>query len=180
MRDSLKGFTLIELMVTLAVTAIVLTIAIPSFQAQILNNRSISLGEDFAAAINYARAEAIKRAGRVSICASKDGETCTGDWTEGFIAFVDNVAADTTEPPVVKTVLRVWTKQDPRAVMSVKNNGAEKSFIRYTGLGTLARITDKPFVISTAMKKCTGSAAREINIGLSGLVSVKSIPCSTN
>ncbi|WP_084618183.1 GspH/FimT family pseudopilin [Cellvibrio sp. OA-2007] len=179
MRYSMNGFTLIELMVTLVVTAIVLSIAIPSFQSQMLNNRSIALGEDFASAINFARIEAVKRAGRVSLCASKDGETCSGSWNEGFIAFVDTVAADTTETPVVGTVLRAWKKQDSSAVISVKNGSDDKTFIRYTGLGTLARLTDKPFVISAQFKKCTGSAARQINIGLSGSVSVSRIACAT-
>lgn len=178
MRHQMNGFTLIELMVTLVVTAIVLSIAIPSFQSQMLNNRSIALGEDFASAINFTRAEAVKRAGRVSLCASDDGETCSGSWNDGFIAFVDTAATDTTVPPTVGAVLRAWKKQDSNAVISVKSDAADKTFIRYTGLGTLARVTDKPFVISVQFKKCTGSAARQINIGLSGLVSVSSIACS--
>jgi len=179
MRHQTNGFTLIELMVTLVITAIVLSIAIPSFQSQMLNNRSIALGEDFASAINFTRAEAVKRAGRVSLCASDDGETCSGgSWNDGFIAFVDTVAADTTVPPTVGTVLRAWKKQDSNAVISVESDAVDKTFIRYTGLGTLARVTDKPFVISVQFKKCTGSAARQINIGLSGSVSVSSIACS--
>lgn len=180
MRYPMNGFTLIELMVTLSVAAIVLSIAVPSFQTQVLNNRSIALGEDFATAINYARAEAVKRAGRVSLCASNDGETCSGNWNEGFIAFVDTVATDTTESPTVGTVLRAWKKQDSNAVITVQSDNTDKTFIRYTGLGTLARVTDKPFVISAQFKKCTGNAARQINIGLSGMVSVSRVACSAS
>jgi type IV fimbrial biogenesis protein FimT len=185
MRYSMRGFTLVELLVTVVVVAIVLSIAIPSFQTQMLNNRSIALGEDFAAAVNFARAEAVKRAGRVSLCASDDGATCGGEWTDGFIAFVDTVDADKTTPPVVGTVLRVWKKQNASAVITVKNvtddgsAGADAAFIRYTGLGTLARVSDKPLIISAEFKKCTGSAAREITIGLSGLVSLDSVACSS-
>ena len=84
-----RGFTIIELMITVAIAAIVLAVAIPSFQAQIRNNQSIALGEDFASAINFARSEAVKRATRVSLCASDNGISCGGAWTDGFIAFVD-------------------------------------------------------------------------------------------
>lgn len=172
-----RGFTLIELMVTLAVAAIVLSIAVPSFQTQVRNNQSIALGEDFASAINLVRSEAVKRAGRVSLCASKDGATCSGDWTDGFIAFVDTATTDKAATPGVGLVLRAWAAQDPNAVISVKAGSAATSFIRYTGLGTLARVADEPLVIQAQLKKCKGKAARQINIGLSGLVSVSSIVC---
>lgn len=173
-----SGFTLIELMVTLVVAAIALTIAVPSFQTQILNNRSIALGEDFASAINFTRSEAVKRAGRVSLCASDDGETCTGEWRDGFIAFVDNVPDDTSTPPNVGLVLRVWAEQDTNSLIQVQRGGVDTGFIRYTSLGTLARVTDQPLVINTELKRCKGTAARRINIGLSGLVSVNSIACT--
>lgn len=175
---SKSGFTLLELLVTVAIVAIVLSIAVPSFQAQILNNRSIALGEDFASAINLVRSEAVKRAGRVSLCASKDGATCSGNWTDGFIAFVDKATTDKAAAPDVGLVLRAWEAQDPNAVISVTGSSSV-SFIRYTGLGTLARVTvtDDPLVILTRLKKCTGKAARQINIGLSGLVSVSSVAC---
>lgn len=173
-----SGFTLIELIVTMVVVAIVLSIALPSFQTQVLNNRSIALGEDFASAINLVRSEAVKRAGRVSLCASEDGETCSGAWTDGFIAFVDTAATDTAAAPGVGLVLRVWGSQDSNAVISVLSGTVAASFIRYTGLGTLARVTDDPLVILAQLKKCNGKAARQINIGLSGLVSVSSAICT--
>ncbi|MDO8343969.1 MAG: GspH/FimT family pseudopilin [Cellvibrio sp.] len=173
-----KGFTLVELMVTLGVAAIALSIAVPSFQTQILNNRSIALGEDFASAVNYARSEAVKRAGRVSLCASKNGTACDGVWTDGFMAFVDTAATDTTTPPVVGLVLRIWEKPDANALISVTSDGNDVTFIRYTSLGTLARVNDEPLVIAAEQKKCKGKAARQINIGLSGLVSVNSVACT--
>ena len=84
MLRQIRGFTLIELMVTLTVLAIVLGIAVPSFQKQIINNKSLTFSEEFAAALNYARSQAVKTTKRVSICASSDGATCTGSWSEGL------------------------------------------------------------------------------------------------
>lgn len=179
-----KGFTLVELMVTLAVTAIVLGIAIPSFNTQILNNRSIALGEDLATALNFARSEAVKRAGRVSICASEDSETCTGEWKDGFIVFVDYAVADNVVAPLLedgadkpKLILRVWGKQEDSALITVKRGNADANFIRYNGLGTLARVTNDPVIVASELKNCTNDSARQITVGLSGLVSIERKAC---
>ncbi len=180
MRKSVFGFTLIELLVTLVVVAIVLSAAIPSFQSQILNNRSISLGEDLASAINLARSEAVKRSTRVAICASKSGTDCDGAWTDGFIVFIDTAAKDTDPAPVVGTILKVWGALDLRAVITAKSDRDDVTFIRYTGLGTLARVTEKQIVVTAEMKKCTMSAARKITVGLSGMVSVSNVTCSAS
>lgn len=185
MRYQKNGFTLIELMVTLVVVAIVLSIAIPSFQSQILNNRSITLGEDFASAINFARSEAVKRGKRVTLCASDDGSLCAGDWVDGFIVVVDHATTDKAAAPVLtdsshaeSTILRVWGKQDLRAVIKATRGENDVTFLRYTSLGTLARIDENPIVIETELQKCTGSSARTITVGLSGLVSLERKACT--
>lgn len=180
MRKLACGFTLIELLVTLAVVAIVLSVAVPSFQSQILNNRSIALGEDLASAINLARSEAVKRAARVAICASKSGTDCDGEWTDGFIVFIDTAARDTDPAPVVGTILKVWGALDLRAVITAKSDTDDVTFIRYTGLGTLARVTEKQIVVTAEMKKCTLNSARKVTVGLSGMVSVTKVTCTAS
>lgn len=174
-----RGFTIIELMITVAIAAIAIGITMPSFQAQIRNSQSIALGEDFASAINFARSEAVKRATRVSLCASDDGISCGGAWTDGFIAFVDTAATDTSTPPVVGTVLRSWEDMDVNAVITVESNGTPMEFIRYTSLGTAARVTSNPYMINASIKNCKGAAARTISIGLSGMVSIQKATCIT-
>ncbi|MEN0036151.1 MAG: GspH/FimT family pseudopilin [Cellvibrio sp.] len=179
MRYLARGFTMIELMTTLVVVAIAVSIAIPSFKSQIVNNRSVALGEDIASAINAARAEAVKRADRAAICASKSGTDCDGTWTDGFILFIDAAKKDKEATPTVKTVLKVWPQQDSAAVITVKSDSEDVTFIRYTSLGTLARVKDKPIEILAHLKKCTGNAARKISVGFSGLVSVERKECDS-
>lgn len=169
---------MIELMITVVVASIVLGIALPSFQQQISNNRSAALGEDFASAINFVRSEAVKRATRVSLCASSDGLTCVGAWTDGFIAFVDTVTTDKAAAPIVGTVLRTWEKQDANALITVDSNGDPVTFIRYTSLGTLAQVKPNPYTIKTELHNCSGNAARKISIGLSGLVGIERTNCT--
>jgi len=84
-----RGFTLAELMVTMAVVAIVLTIGVPAFQATVRNNRAVANANDFLTSLNLARNEAIKRgAGRVVLCPGTPAG-CAGTWTSGWIVFVD-------------------------------------------------------------------------------------------
>jgi type IV fimbrial biogenesis protein FimT len=87
-----NGFTLIELMMTLAVATILMTVAVPSFRTIIQNNRLTTEINEYLTSISIARSEAIKRADRVTMCISSDGAACitTGDWSQGWIIFIDS------------------------------------------------------------------------------------------
>ena len=91
MQNKQSGFTLIELMVTLAVAGILMSIAIPNYQTFILNSRITAQANEFMAAVGLTRSEAIKRATKVSICKSANNTSCTtsGNWAQGWIIFTD-------------------------------------------------------------------------------------------
>ena len=75
-----RGFTLIELMVTVAVMAVLAAIAAPSMSELIDNRRAAGQTEELVASLQLARAEAIRRNARVTICAGT-GVTCSGSTT---------------------------------------------------------------------------------------------------
>jgi type IV fimbrial biogenesis protein FimT len=94
-----SGFTLIELMVTLAVVGILLALAGPSFMGFMKDNRRTTFINELVSSLNLARSEATKSNGIVAFCPSSDGQNCAGsDYDSGWIVF-RNIDGDT--PPVV-------------------------------------------------------------------------------
>lgn len=85
-----KGFTLVELMITISIASILLAVAVPSYQSIMRESRLTTQANELMTALHYARSEAVKRGVRVTLCKSADGATCNGDsWKDGWIIFSD-------------------------------------------------------------------------------------------
>lgn len=85
-----RGFTLVELMVTLAVLAVLTMVALPSFRDTIRRSRVSAASNALLADLRYARIEAINRGQLVSLCPSSDGSKCTADgtaWDAGWLVY---------------------------------------------------------------------------------------------
>ncbi len=92
------GFSLIELMVVIAIAAVLAGLAVPSFQEMIASSNLTSTTNDLIATLARARSDAIRRGKRVTVCMSADRVACTtsGDWTQGWIIFKVNDRSATT------------------------------------------------------------------------------------
>jgi type IV fimbrial biogenesis protein FimT len=81
-----SGFTLLELMVTVSLLAVLLGLAVPAFQSAALSSQLRAAANDLVSSAYLARSEAIKRNTVVTLCVSADGVSCgSGNWEQGWI-----------------------------------------------------------------------------------------------
>lgn len=99
---SCQGFTLVELIVTLAVLAIALAIAIPSYQGLTRNTRLVTVSNELIASLALARSEAVRRGKTVKVCkadANSASPVCSAsaDWAQGWLVDVGGTVIRTTQ-----------------------------------------------------------------------------------
>ena len=128
-----RGFTLVELMIVLAVAAILLGTAVPAFTGLIRSSALASATNDLFAAFLVARSEAVKRNARVAVCKSANGAACaqSGGWEQGWIVFHDannNGARDPDER-------LVWHAQPMSADMRLSGNLTVAKYVSYSPTG---------------------------------------------
>lgn len=114
----MRGFTLIELMVTIALMVIMLAIAAPSFTQFRRNSELTSLTNTLAGAINAARTEAMKRGRNAMVVPLNNGT----DWNAGWTVFVDTD--------------RTQTYNFGTDILVLEQSSAVPSYIRVSGNGT--------------------------------------------
>jgi len=141
MRQTFRGFTLYELLITLALVGIVLSAALPAFSGTLARNRQAIEINALFHAIHRARKESIMRRKVVSLCPSSDGKNCEPgmDWSSGWIMFENR---DRDSPPRVdsgEAVLQVH--QVSRQVRILANRRG------FTLRATFLRATNGTFVI---------------------------------
>ncbi|MDZ7662775.1 GspH/FimT family pseudopilin [Thiohalophilus sp.] len=87
-----RGFTLLELIVVIAVASILLGLGVPSLGPFLSSERGVTRMNNLAASLALTRSEAIKRNQHVVLCKSPGGEYCQrkgASWHDGWIVFVD-------------------------------------------------------------------------------------------
>jgi len=130
-RRSNSGFTLIELMLALAVAAVLFSVALPSMHGLQQRQRIVSAANDLVAHINQARLHAVTRREIAVVCPSLDGAGCTGHnrWDDGWIVFRD--PDRNGEPDQPGDVLRVGS-----GMQNLVIDSAGRTRIRYQPSGT--------------------------------------------
>ena len=159
-----RGFTLIELMVTVAIVAILAMVAAPSFSQAILSNKLNAYANNFMASAQLARSEAIKRNSTVRLCRSADGLSCaaSGNWKQGWIVFHDvnnNGAVDSGD-----TVI-----QAQEALSTDYSFTGDSYSLTFQSIG--AGSTSATLIVCRATPS-PGSQEREIKVSATGRSSV--------
>ncbi len=160
--ERIGGFTLFELMVTLAVAALILSLGVPGFRSFIQNNRATTHTNDLVTALNLGRSEATRRGAPVLLCSSSDGATCSGsnDWSSGWI--VRRPAG---------TVVRTWPERSGGAGVLTAN----VSQIQFQARGSLAGGTVP--LLQIRLPDCSGDQGRDVSVNMAGRIAVTRVTC---
>jgi type IV fimbrial biogenesis protein FimT len=173
------GFTLIELMITMTIVAIVATIAAPSFTAIIRNNQITTEANRLITGLKLARSEAIKRSAPVTACLSSVTTSCDGN-PVNLLIFRDTTLGNTGAPDANQPaeLLKVIEGLNANITKTRTNN---IGFFRYNNLGRLINLNAlAPTTITLSDAECTAGTvdqAKVITLGQDGNATIKKANC---
>jgi type IV fimbrial biogenesis protein FimT len=129
-----SGFTLHELMITIAIVGILAGIAFPSFKSTIASNRLTTSANELVTALNLARSEAVKRGQQVVV--RKTGS----EWENGWRVFVDinRATASNQDAYDAGTDIELRVYSGLTGTISLRGNTNFTDFVRYTPMGVLS------------------------------------------
>lgn len=169
-----RGFTLVELMVTIAVAAILITVAVPSFQEIIKRNQVVAQNNELIALIHLARNEAIRRnpAGDETVLVELSANTTNATW-EGavFPPSATETAADCPDGAI--------RCASHSRMQLTSDNGFELYFDNRGYSVASDGATLEQFVLTLRHEDCsTNRHARKVTISITGQVSSIETGCS--
>ncbi len=156
------GFTLLELLITIAVVAIIASYGVPGFQSLMANSRSVTHTNDLITALNLGRSEATRRGTAIDVCASSDASTCSGsnDWSTGWV--VRTTAG---------VVLRTWPERSGGGGVATGN----VSSVQFQARGSLPPAAAPQLAVQ--LPHCSGTGRRNITINVAGRIAVNRVAC---
>lgn len=168
-----EGFTLLELLVTISIAAILVAVAVPGLTRFVQNSREDSEADSLISSLQYARSEAVKRDANVEICASADEATCSGGtaWNTGWIV------ETTAVPPAVPEVLQAIPALGGGNTLSGTFNGAGINQVIFQPNGFVAAAGGAGLYLTTYFKLCDprgANYARDVEV--TGIGAVQSSP----
>lgn len=167
------GFNLLELLVTLTVASIVISVGIPSFRGVIMDNRMASEANRFMTSVNTARSYAVRYQREATVCATADYNAAvpsceaTTDWSNGWIVWVDKDRDSATDADEIISV------HEPLSDSSTFTSAAQSEFT-YDGRGFGTGAGDT----LTLCDNRTGEMGRVISINNTGRTNVTRAECS--
>lgn len=129
-----RGATLLEAMVTMAISAILVAIALPGFERFGINSVLTNTTNVLSASLSRARAEAIKARRNVRMCPTSDNSTCdvNASWADGWIMFVDR---DGNGMPTSTELLQIGASMNNRVFLSIPNTFSQ--WLEFGPMGTV-------------------------------------------
>lgn len=130
----LRGMTLLELSVTLAIAALLCLLALPSFSDTLARWRADMLRMQLVSVFNSARSTAITRHAAVRVCPSDDGTRCGSDWSRGWLILLDRGTAE--ELSIADRTLQFRAGYDDPGVRA--SSSRARQYLRFQGDGRSA------------------------------------------
>jgi len=167
-----NGFTLIELMVTLSIAAILLTIGVPSLNKLISKNKITSQNNILISFLQNARMEAVKQNRTAEVCVDDTPSTnsCDGnDWTTGLKLWIDQNNDNTVD---TNEVIRLYNASPSDITISAAGF-TNSNFIKYGATG----ISESTGTFDICNSSQSAESGSRITINNTGRVSSSSIIC---
>ncbi|QWT21527.1 GspH/FimT family pseudopilin [Bacillus sp. NP157] len=140
-----RGFTLLEMLVTVSIMAILLAMALPSLRGTIQKHRLRTSTDNLQSAVEYARAEAMLRATYVSVCASADGSTCSAAATyeTGWLVYAHPVATTTASATYTAGTNGMLLLRVGQALNLVSARGTDGNVVTFGQQGQLEAVASR-------------------------------------
>lgn len=163
-RARISGLTLIELMVTLAIMAMVGFLATPSLRAIAASNALRGTTAEFLSAVQLGRSEALRLGRRVTLCRSFDQATCDTDanrrWDSGWIIFIDNDRGNSGAPAVSPSDVILARRGPVTADLRLVGNTPVADFLSFASDGR-GKTMQGSFLVGTLRVCSTSSALKD-------------------
>ena len=173
-------------MVGVAVLAILLAIAVPSFRSTVASNRLSATTNDVVGAIALARSEAIRRGVRVTVCKSAAGTACTtaGQWSQGWIVFVDTTRAGADAALDAGEVVVARGMATPGGV-SIQGTATVANYLSFAADGTVRTLAGTALagsllVCSNAAALADTARARRLDLSSAGRVAASTVTATAS
>lgn len=169
MKNNNSGFTLLELMIVVAIAGILLMAGIPSFRSMIITNDVTSVTNDLNMSLKMARNAAITSGHNASVCSSKDGKKCSAsnnDWDTGWLVWVD---LDNDNGLDAGTSELLWVKEiDPKSNLTITASSNFSKQIDFKYNGSLLQETIGDFKVCSGLGSTDGFPQRLIGLTVAG------------
>lgn len=163
MRNSSQGFTLVELMVTIAVAAILLTIGVPSLVSMYEGFRTNSNIEKIHNVMAFARNQAISYGATVNVCPFASTSTCGTDWSNGIRVYINS----NNELKIIDSFNGNDKVNGPGKISGTNPNGAHITFSP-EGLSSGGTIIYCPAGKASNSKSISVSTSGKVSYGADG------------